>query len=76
MARYKESIEWIALKDDNSWTETIYFGVEQHYSPMLRLVADIFGKTREQARADLVRQLQHNKRYGICLSRDIPDGDA
>jgi hypothetical protein len=73
MARYKEAIEWIALKDDNSWTDTIYFGVEQHYSPMLRLVADIFGKTREQARADLVKQLQHNKSYGICLTRDIPD---
>jgi hypothetical protein len=40
---------------------------------MLRLVADIFSKTREQTRIDLVKQLAHNGRYDICLSRDIPE---
>lgn len=72
MARYKEAIEWIALHENNDWVNAIYFP-KQHYSPMLRLVADIFGKTREQARMDLVKQLAHNKRYDICLSRDIPE---
>jgi hypothetical protein len=72
MARYKEAIEWIALHDNNEWVNTIYMH-KQHYSPMLRLVADIFSKTREQTRIDLVKQLAHNGRYDICLSRDIPE---
>ena len=74
MARYKEAIEWIAYNDDTEFLNDPYTRHDEtHVSVSVALVADIFGKTRAQARADLVKQLKRMERFQLCHSRDIPE---
>ena len=49
MARYRDAIDWIAWNDDTDWLE------EEHgcFSVTLALVADLFGKSTDEATADL-----------------------
>lgn len=50
---YPAAIEWIARNDDNDWLDAD--GVDTAYceSVTLTLVADVFGRTLEEATADL-----------------------
>lgn len=50
---YSEALEWIALNDDTEWLE----GENGHPSVSLCLVADVFGREREEAVRDLRRVL-------------------
>lgn len=49
MARYCDAIDWIAWNDDTEWLD------DEHgcFSVTLALVADLFGKTTDEATADL-----------------------
>jgi hypothetical protein len=49
MARYRDAIDWIALNDDTEWLD------DEHgaFSVTLALVADLFGKSMDEATADL-----------------------
>ncbi len=55
---YKDAIEWIAYNDDTLWLTDPDTGDSP--SVTLCLVADVFGRTIEEATADLRREL--NKR--------------
>jgi hypothetical protein len=57
VSKYLEAIHWIAINDDTDWLDD-GVGCE---SVTLCLVADVFGKTREQATADLRYALQQRK---------------
>lgn len=46
---YSEALEWIALNDDTEWLEED----NGHVSVSLCLVADVFGREREEAVRDL-----------------------
>lgn len=62
MARYKDAIEWIAANDDTEWARYPADTAMGSESVTAAMVADIFGKTTEQVRADIIRAL---KRMGI-----------
>jgi hypothetical protein len=55
---YNAAIEWIALNDDTLWLDD-----EESGSPSvtLCLVADIFGRTPEEATVDLRRVIAREK---------------
>ncbi len=62
MARYRDAIDWIAWNDDTDWLD------DQRgcFSVTLALVADLFGKTTDEATADLRKACE--RRDSICAS--------
>ncbi len=59
---YKETLNWLLDNDDTEWLD------DENGSPSvtLSLVADIFGKTTEQATKDLLKR--RSLQYGQCDS--------
>jgi hypothetical protein len=55
-ATYKRAIQWLASNDDNEWLRD---DVPVLLSVTASLVQDLYGKTAEQVRADLVKELRH-----------------
>jgi len=60
---YGSAIQWIALNDDTEWLDHEYGSP----SVTLCLVADIFGRTVEQATDDLRRALQKDRPSDPCI---------
>lgn len=58
VGHYGAAIEWIALNDDTLWLDD----PDGSTSVTLCLVADIFGRTVEEAEADLRRAIAREKR--------------
>ena len=58
MARYRDAIDWIARNDDTEWLDD---GPGAVPSVTLCLVADVFGKTEEQATLDLRRAVARER---------------
>jgi hypothetical protein len=54
-ATYKRAIEWLAANDDNEWLR------DEQPMPSVTscLVQDLWGKTDDQLRLDLVSELRH-----------------
>ena len=57
-ASYRAAIEWIAGNDDTSWLEHDANVAEGTECIAAALVADVWGKTTEQVRADLQRAVE------------------
>lgn len=57
MARYADAISWIAWNDDTEWIAD----EEPSMSVTACLVADMWGKTKDQVIADLWRALAQRK---------------
>lgn len=57
---YREAIRWIAINDDTDWLRA---GDGEAYceSVTLCLVADVFGRSLEEATADLRRELNRER---------------
>lgn len=55
---YRDAIDWIALNDDTDWLDD----EEGSESVTLALVADVFGRTVEEATADLRRALKRARK--------------
>ena len=64
MARYRDAIDWIAYNDDTSFLDDQEIGGPGHLSVTAHLVADLFDKTSEQVRDDLIRALKRRERKG------------
>jgi hypothetical protein len=58
MARYQDAIEWIAYNDDTEFLADD----EPMLSVSASLVADLWGKTKEQCIADIRRALERRER--------------
>lgn len=54
MPKYKDAINWIALNDDTSFLDDD----SSCDSVTAALVADLFGKTPQQVRKDLIKALE------------------
>lgn len=65
MANYKQAIQWLVDNDDTEWV-----GAREPHSVTAALVADLFGKSDDQVRADLTKALVKAGR----LSRADVDG--
>lgn len=57
-ASYNDAIEWIAYNDDTEWLDCEYGSP----SVTLCLVADIFGRTVEEATQDLRKALRRKEK--------------
>lgn len=53
MARYRDAIDWLLFNDATEWLDD---GHDASLSVTASLVADLFGKTASQVRADLLEQ--------------------
>lgn len=60
VGNYGAAIDWVALNDDNLWLDDAEAGSP---SVTLCLVADIFGRTVEEATADLRRAIAREARF-------------
>lgn len=59
MASYKIAIEWLVFNDDNYWTEK----VGSSASVTACFIADLFKKSDEEVRADLIKALKRHNRW-------------
>lgn len=57
MARYRDAIKWIAQNDDTEWLRN----GEDTLSVTASMVADLFGKSEEKVKADLVAALEREE---------------
>lgn len=55
IAKYQDAIDWIAQNDDTDWLDD----PNGSWSVTLCLVADIFGRTCEEATRDLRRAIAY-----------------
>lgn len=57
MARYRDAIDWIAREDDTEWLEN----GEDAPSVTASLVADLFGRTDDEVRADIKKAIKREE---------------
>ena len=62
MARYADAIQWMADNDDTEWVDNDPNAGGGALSVTASLVADVFGKTDDQVRADLKRALNRKEK--------------
>lgn len=63
MARYKEAIEWMAYNDDTDFMDD----EDSSMSVTASMVADLWGKTHDQLRKDLRKELDSMERNKSCM---------
>ena len=66
MARYQDAIAWIVENDDTEWLKGEAGTAAGQASVTACMVADLFGKTDEQVRSDLI---ECNRKYRKNLIR-------
>lgn len=65
---YRRAIEWVALNDDPEWIDN-HEQFQTGPSVAAALIADLFGKTDDQVRADLKRLVRRRGREGRGAER-------
>lgn len=62
MASYRQAIKWMARNDDTEWV------LDEPLSVTAALIADLFGKTDEQVRCDLIKALEKEARASLVTA--------
>lgn len=68
MARYQDAIRWIIREDDTEWLDGKLGTASGQASITAAMVADIFSKTDEQVRQDLLNERRRHERKLIKRS--------